>query len=163
MRSLFLCLLLSSSYLLSAQCFFDPSTGQFLNLDGTPCFLSGPPVAVPFIGFGNNELTQSVNEIRVVAPEEDAIINTDQNPSLLRQPRSYSSVQLSVVPWQTARTFDERNTALKTAVQNQTDRMGSWSFRYENYNFSSLFLRSSNNLLSFRGQHQSFRLACAIS
>lgn len=163
MRSTLTLFLLLCILQLGAQCFFDPGTGLFFNLDGTPCFTNGPNVVAPFLGFGNSEDAQSVNQIRVVAPEEDAIINTNQNPALLRQPSSFNSVQAALIPWQTGQLISRRATALKLSFQKQFKNGKSLGIRYENFNFSSILDFSFDKIAfsSLNANSQLVRIAYA--
>ncbi|MEL7220206.1 MAG: PorV/PorQ family protein [Bacteroidota bacterium] len=160
MRSSLIFVLFICFFSLSAQCFFDPGTGLFFNLDGTPCFLEGANVTAPFLGFGTSEVSRSINQIRVVAPEQDAIVNTDQNPALLQQPGPFTSVQAAIVPWETGR-IGNRAIALKFNVQKQFKGGKSLGFRYENFNVASFVNTNSLNINSFIRGSKLLRIAYA--
>ena len=120
------------------------------------------PTAMPFLGFGSNCFMQSFNQIRVVAPELDAIINSDQNPALLHQPEPYHAVQLDYTPWQPNFSFANAY-ALKVSLQKQFRKGGSWDLRYENFSVAPSFGISQNNSIDFEPRMQLVRLAYAKS
>lgn len=115
-----------------------PTPGLVFPPTGEPCLNAGIHTALPFLGFGNSCFEQSLQQIRVVAPMLDGIINSDQNPALLHRPRAYQAARLEITPWQTGAHFNPYSSALKASIQRQSSKGRSWSIRYENFSLSPL-------------------------
>ncbi|MEL7220207.1 MAG: PorV/PorQ family protein [Bacteroidota bacterium] len=126
------------------------------------CPTFNQPVGLPFLGMGNNCFVRSFDRIMVVAPEQDAIISSVQNPALLHQPTPYNAVKVDYSPWQSD--FIPGGVyAFKASVQKQFRKGSSWDLRYENFAVGSSLNFSENSISRFSPQLQTVRLAYANS
>lgn len=103
-----------------------------------PCPSTAIHTAMPFLGFGASCFEQSLSQIRVVAPSNDGLVNSDQNPALLLRPQRYQAAQVAITPWESGTNSNPNSSALKMSLQKQFLKGGSWSLRYENFSLQPI-------------------------